>query len=47
MVESRLGLEGEVLSILQNIDEGNDFLLSGGAGSGKTYSLLKVIQQLL
>lgn len=43
----RLTLENEVIKILECIDEGNNFLLSGGAGSGKTYSLVQVINQLL
>ena len=34
MVETRLTLEPEVKSILETIDEGHHFLLSGGAGSG-------------
>lgn len=40
MVEGRLSLESEVQQIFQSIDEGRNFLLSGGAGSGKTYSLV-------
>lgn len=47
MVEERLNLETEVQSILQHIDEGRNFVLSGGAGSGKTYSLVHVIKQVL
>lgn len=47
MVETRLALEPEVQSILQKIDEGHHFLLSGGAGSGKTYSLVQVIKQVI
>jgi len=47
MVESRLNLEPEVKSIFTLIDEGKNFLLSGGAGSGKTYSLIQVIRQTL
>jgi len=47
MVETRLALEPEVQSILQTIDEGHHFLLSGGAGSGKTYSLVQVIKQVI
>lgn len=46
MVE-RLNLEPEVKEILQHIDNGNNFLLSGGAGSGKTYSLVQLINQLI
>lgn len=47
MVETRLTLEPEVQAILGHIDEGRNFLLSGGAGSGKTFSLVQVISQVL
>lgn len=47
MVEGRLNLEPEVKEIFQSIDEGRNFLLSGGAGSGKTYSLVNVIRQAI
>jgi DNA helicase II / ATP-dependent DNA helicase PcrA len=47
MVEARLNLEPEVQQIFQSIDEGKNFLLSGGAGSGKTYSLVSVIRQAI
>lgn len=47
MVEGRLSLEPEVQQIFQSIDEGKNFLLSGGAGSGKTYSLVSVIRQVI
>ncbi len=47
MVEGRLSLEPEVKQILQSIDDGRNFLLSGGAGSGKTYSLVSVIRQVI
>jgi DNA helicase-2/ATP-dependent DNA helicase PcrA len=47
MVEERLSLEPEVQKIFQLIDEGRNFLLSGGAGSGKTYSLVSVIRQVI
>lgn len=42
----KIELEAEVLEILSHIDNGNNFLLSGGAGSGKTYSLVQLINQL-
>ena len=29
--------------IKKHIDNGNNFLLSGGAGSGKTYTLMQVL----
>ncbi|MCZ4245136.1 UvrD-helicase domain-containing protein [Pedobacter punctiformis] len=47
MVEERLNLEPEVQEIFQSIDAGRNFLLSGGAGSGKTYSLVNVIRQVI
>ncbi|WP_235595672.1 UvrD-helicase domain-containing protein [Pseudomonas syringae] len=37
----------ESKKILDTIDEGKSFLLSGGAGSGKTYSLVEVITNLV
>ncbi len=43
----RLGLETEVEDILNHINDGYNFLLSGGAGSGKTYSLVQLINQLI
>lgn len=46
MVEARLSLEPEVQQIFQLIDNGKNFLLSGGAGSGKTFSLVSVIRQV-
>jgi len=47
MVEGRLALEPEVQEIFKHIDNGQNFLLSGGAGSGKTYSLVQVIKQVI
>ena len=47
MVEERLNLEPEVQVIFEAIDGGRNFLLSGGAGSGKTYSLVNVIRQVI
>lgn len=47
MVETRLKLEPEVQEIFRHIDNGDNFLLSGGAGSGKTYSLVQVIKQAI
>ncbi len=47
MVEARLELEPEVQEILECIDAGRNFLLSGGAGSGKTFSLVQVIKQVI
>lgn len=47
MAQERLNLEPEVQEIFKSIDEGRNFLLSGGAGSGKTYSLVNVIRQAI
>ena len=47
MVESRRNLEPEVQQIFQLIDQGRNFLISGGAGSGKTYSLVSAINQVI
>lgn len=38
-------LEPEVISVFKHIEDGHNFLLSGGAGSGKTYSLVQVIEE--
>ncbi|MCI8669732.1 MAG: ATP-dependent helicase [Lachnospiraceae bacterium] len=40
------GLEKEVKQIFALIDDNKNFLLSGGAGSGKTYSLVSVINEI-
>lgn len=47
MVEARLALEPEVQEIFACIDNKQNFLLSGGAGSGKTFSLVQVIRQAI
>ncbi|PKA43189.1 ATP-dependent helicase [Rhizobium sullae] len=47
MDQSGLKLEPEVEAVLAHIEAGKNFLLSGGAGSGKTYSLVQVIGELL
>lgn len=47
MVAKRVDLEIEVQKIFEHIDKENNFLLSGGAGSGKTYSLVQVIRQVI
>ncbi|EKG29662.1 UvrD-helicase domain-containing protein [Pseudomonas avellanae] len=47
MAQTRLALEPEVQSIFDHVDQGKNFLLSGGAGSGKTYSLVQFIRQVL
>ena len=41
-----LTLEKEVLEALQCIRDGKNFILEGGAGSGKTYSLISLIDAL-
>lgn len=40
-------LEPEVLEVLKYIEEKINFLLSGGAGSGKTYSLVQIIKEVI
>ncbi len=40
-------LEPEVISIFGYINIDKNFLLSGGAGSGKTYSLVQVIKEII
>lgn len=47
MAEARLNLEPEVQEIFACIDNKRNFLLSGGAGSGKTFSLVQVIRQAI
>lgn len=47
MDQGRLKLEPEVIDVLRSVGDGRSFLLSGGAGSGKTYSLVQVIGELL
>lgn len=47
MDQGGLKLEPEVEQVLKHVADGKDFLLSGGAGSGKTYSLVQVIGELL
>ncbi len=39
-------LEDEVIQIFNHIEDRKNFLLSGGAGSGKTYSLVSVINEI-
>lgn len=41
-----VNLEKEVLNALQCIKNGENFILEGGAGSGKTYSLISLINVL-
>lgn len=40
-------LSDEATTILAAMERGQSFLLSGGAGSGKTYSLVEIISSLL
>lgn len=40
-------LEPEVLKIIEYIKQKENFLLSGGAGSGKTYSLVQIIKKVI
>ncbi|MCO7354743.1 UvrD-helicase domain-containing protein [Riemerella anatipestifer] len=39
--------KNEFQRIMEHISQGNNFLLSGGAGSGKTYTLVEVIRQVI
>lgn len=49
MAEGRLiqEIKDEFQQIMELIRYGENFLLSGGAGSGKTYSLVQVIKQVI
>lgn len=50
MVEAglnRIEEKDEYQQIMELIREGNNFLLSGGAGSGKTYSLVQIIKKVI
>ncbi|RSZ58149.1 ATP-dependent helicase [Massilia atriviolacea] len=47
MGQDGVKLEPEVVEVLRHVRDGRNFLLSGGAGSGKTYSLAQVIGELL
>jgi DNA helicase-2/ATP-dependent DNA helicase PcrA len=50
MAETGLAIEqtkDEFQQIMEHIVNGDNFLLSGGAGSGKTYSLVQVIKQVI
>ena len=40
-------MDQEVEKIIDHIKKGKNFLLSGGAGSGKTYSLVQVIREVI
>ncbi|RRW54950.1 UvrD-helicase domain-containing protein [Pseudomonas moraviensis] len=40
-------LSKETIEIIDTINRGNNFLLSGGAGSGKTYSLVEIIETII
>lgn len=39
-------LENEVIEVFKLLDAKKNFVLSGGAGSGKTYSLVAVINEI-
>ncbi len=47
MAEAKLELEPEVQAIFEHVRQEHNFLLSGGAGSGKTYSLVQFIQEAI
>lgn len=40
-------MDQEVEKIIDHIEKGDNFLLSGGAGSGKTFSLVQVIREVI
>lgn len=40
-------MDKEVEKIIEHIEKGENFLLSGGAGCGKTYSLVQVIREVI
>lgn len=40
-------MDKEVESIINHIEKNENYLLSGGAGSGKTYSLVQVIREVI
>ena len=45
MAEERL--KDELQNITEQITKGHHFLLSGGAGSGKTYTLVQVVKWII
>lgn len=45
MAEERL--KDELAQITEYIQQGHNFLLSGGAGSGKTYTLVEVVRWII
>ena len=44
--KGRTLMDKEVENIIKHIEKNENFLLSGGAGSGKTYSLVQVIREV-
>jgi len=46
MAEGEL-IKTEIDEIIEQIDNGHNFLLSGGAGSGKTYTLVQTIRTII
>ncbi len=40
-------MDKELKQIIQHIRDNHHFLLSGGAGSGKTYTLVQTIKQII
>lgn len=47
MVEAGLEPSAETRKLMQMVKNGDNFLLSGGAGSGKTYSLVETIRAVI
>lgn len=46
-VEANTEMLDEFQQIIQHIENGHNFLLSGGAGSGKTYTLVQIIKKCI
>jgi DNA helicase-2/ATP-dependent DNA helicase PcrA len=49
MAETKLEqiAKDEFHQVMEHINNGDNFLLSGGAGSGKTYSLVQIIREVI
>ncbi|WP_209403540.1 ATP-dependent helicase [Pseudozobellia sp. WGM2] len=47
VVEGNIQALDEFQQIMEHIGNGNNFILSGGAGSGKTYTLVQVIKKCI
>lgn len=47
MAQEKIAKNNELAQIMKLVEDGQNFLLSGGAGSGKTYTLVEVLKSLL